>query len=411
MAKSPKSAIAHVSHKAKTLPQVYKSAFNIIVLVLIFAFGVGVGNGTISFGPDAKYHQSVQKGELPESLDYKAVNELYSDLKQSYDGQLDANKLEDGLKEGLVKAAGDPYTEYLNADASDDFNEQLTGTFEGIGAELGKQDQSVVVISPIAGFPAEKAGLKAGDAIAEVDGKSVYDMSISEVVKLIRGPKDTMVKLKVVRDNEAITLDIKRDTISLPSVTSEMSGSTGIIKLSRFGDDTVDLTTKAAQELKAKGATSVILDMRGNPGGLLDAAVGVSSLWLENGKTILQEKRDGQVVKTFKASGDPPLKGMKTVVLIDEGSASASEITAGALRDNNVATIVGVKSYGKGSVQEVRKLPSGGTLKVTIARWYTPNGRNIDKEGIDPDKKVEITKDDVAAKRDPQKDAALESLR
>lgn len=411
MSKSPKHVAQSTSQNFKKLPQIYKSALNIVILVLIFGVGVGVGNGKITFGADALYRQSVQNNDLPKNLDFSGIDEIYGDLKEGYDGQLDIQKLQDGLKQGLVKAAGDPYTEYLNAEATNEFNEQLSGTFEGIGAELGKQEQSIVIIAPIAGFPAEKAGLRAGDIIAEADGASLYDVSITEAVNKIRGPKDTVVKLKIVRDSEPLDFDITRDTISLPSVTSEMNGTVGIIKLSRFGEDTVELTRNAANDLKGKGATGIVLDMRGNPGGLLDAAVGVSSLWLENGKTVLQEKRDGKVIKTFKASGSPVLRGMKTVVLVDEGSASASEIVAGALRDNEVATITGAKSYGKGSVQEIRQLRGGGALKVTIARWFTPNGRNIDKEGIEPDNKVELTRDDFNAKRDPQKDAALESLR
>jgi carboxyl-terminal processing protease len=402
----------HISDKFKTIPKNAKTAINVAILLVIFGLGVGIGQGKIVFGSDAAYRKSVQKGSLPDNLDYSGVEELYSDLRQSYDGQLDATKLEDGLKEGLVKAAGDTYTEYLNQEASKDFDEQLSGSFQGIGAELGKEKQSIVIIAPIAGFPAEKAGLKSGDTIIEIDGQAAYDISISDAVKRIRGPKDTTVKLKVGRGDQTLSFEIKRDQIVMPSVKSEVTGdNVGVITVSRFGEDTVKLTTDAANDLKSKGVKGVVLDMRGNPGGLLDAAVGVSSLWLDNGQTILQEKRDGQVVKTFKANGDPVLKGMPTVVLIDGGSASASEITAGALRDNKVATIMGIKSYGKGSVQEVRQLADGGTLKVTIARWYTPNGRNIDKEGIEPDKKVEISADDINAKRDPQKDAAVQSLK
>jgi carboxyl-terminal processing protease len=413
LAKLPKKLTTkNLTAKFKALPKGFKTTLNVVILLAIFGVGVGVGQGKIVFGPDAVYHKSVQKGSLPDKLDYNGVNELYADLQQSYDGQLDVTKLEDGLKQGLVKAAGDPYTEFLNQADSKDFSNQLSGTFEGIGAELGKQGQTIVVISPIAGFPAEKAGLKAGDKIVQINGETAYDLSISDAVDKIRGPKGTTVKLQVLRGDQPVNLDITRDQITLPSVKSELKDGTGVITVSRFGEDTVDLATKAATDLKAQGAKSIVLDLRGNPGGLVDAAVGLSSLWLDKSQVVLQEKRDGKVVKTYHATSDnPPLRGMKTVVMVDSGSASASEITAGTLHDNKVATIIGTKSYGKGSVQEVRGLNDGGTLKVTIARWYTPAGRNIDKEGIEPDKKVDISAEDVAAKRDPQLNAALEFLR
>lgn len=381
----------------------------IIILAGVLLLGIGIGNGTITWG-DGRYRQSIQRTDG--NLSYNSVDEVYETLKDGYDGQLDTKKLEDGLKEGLVKAAGDPYTEYLTEEENKEFNEQLSGTFEGIGAELGKDGESIVIISPIAGFPAEKAGLKAKDIVSKINDETAFDISTTEAVKKIRGQKGTKVKLDVIRDGKPLTFEITRDQISIPSVKWEVnSDNIGVITISRFGEDTSSLTRQAAQELKAKNVKGIVLDMRGNPGGLLDAAVSVSSLWLPNGKTILQEKRDGKVVKTFRSTGAATLQGVPTVVLIDEGSASASEITAGALKDNNAASIVGTKSYGKGSVQELRELRSGGVLKVTIARWFTPGGRNIDKEGIEPDQKVEITDQNVAAGQDTQKGAALQKLR
>ena len=390
----------------------YKKTFiNVVVLIVIFGLGLAVGSERIKWGPDGIFRKSVQKTDV-NKLDYAGVEELYAALKDGYDGQLDAAKLEDGLKAGLVESAGDPYTEFLNADASKDFDEQLNGSFEGIGAELGKEKQAVIIIAPIDGFPAQKAGLKPRDIVNKINDESAYDISISDAVKKIRGEKGTKVKLQIVRDGKPLDFEITREQINLPSVKTEITPENiGIIKISRFGADTVKLTEDAAKDFKAKNVVGVILDMRSDPGGLLDAAVGVSSVWLPKGKLILDEKRDGKVVDSFNANGNSILLGMPTVVLIDEGSASASEITAGALRDNGVATIIGQKSYGKGSVQELRKLNDGGTLKVTIARWFTPAGRNIDKEGIEPDQKVEITEADITAKRDPQKESAITKLR
>lgn len=382
----------------------------IIVLAAVLFLGIGIGNGKISFGPDSAYRKTLQNNN--NKLSFDGVQELYNELRESFDGEIDTAKLEDGMKQGLVRAAGDPYTEFLTKEESKEFNEQLSGSFEGIGAELNKKDQAIVIVAPIAGFPAEKAGLKTDDIISKVNDESVLDASLTETVKKIRGPKGTTVKLEIIRDGKPMTFEITREQISTPSVKWEVtSDNIGIMTISRYGDDTAGLSRQAAAEFKSKNVRGVVLDVRGNPGGLLDSAVKVSSLWLPSGKTVLQEKRNNTLIKTFTASGDPILQGVPTVVLIDGGSASASEITAGALKDNGAATLIGEKSYGKGSVQEIREQSGGGVLKVTIARWFTPNGRNIDKEGIEPDQQVKFTEEDAAAKQDPQKDAALNKLR
>lgn len=379
--------------------------------VLIFGLGVGVGDGRIVFGPDSIFHKSVQKG-LPTKLDYTSVDQVYNVLKQEYDGQLDTGKLLDGLKEGLAKASGDNYTEYLNAKDAKDFNDELNGTFSGIGAELSKDQANIVVVAPIAGYPAEKAGIKPKDIIVEIDGKSATDLTITEAVNRIRGPANTKVKLKVVRGGtQALDFEITRQQIVIPSVDSQiLNGNIGYIKISRFAEDTSSLSQQAATKFKNAHVKAVILDMRSDPGGLLDAAVDVSSLWLPEGKTVLQERRGGVTVRTYSSKGFTTLQGIPTAVLINEGSASASEITAGALKDNAAATLIGVKSFGKGSVQQLEKLPDGGVLKVTIARWYTPGGKNIDKEGISPDKEVKLSDDDAKNNKDPQKQAAIDFL-
>lgn len=379
---------------------------------VIFLSGFGIGSGRIVLNREQLYRKSVQKN-LPANLDYSSVEKVYDTLRRDFDGQLDVQKLLDGMKAGLAAASGDAYTEYLNKQAAAEFDDQLTGTFSGIGAELGKDEQgNVVVIAPIAGFPAEKAGLKSKDIIAEVDGETTAGMSISDAVSRIRGEKGTKVKLTVVRNkSQQLELEIVRDTITIPSVESKiLDGNIGYLKISRYGDDTTGLAAKAASDFKQKNIRGVILDVRGNPGGLLDQAVKVSSLWLEPGKTVLQEKRNNLVIKTYKAEGNAPLKDVPTVVLIDEGSASASEITAGALRDNKAATLLGVKSFGKGSVQQLEELGDGSILKVTIARWFTPNGTNIHKEGIKPDTEIKLDEEKFKAGTDTQLDAALASL-
>lgn len=390
----------------------FKSRHYLLILVasvLIFGLGFAFGDGKISLKSASKISNSNSSNK---ELEFDQLNDIYSELKENFDGSLDDKKLLDGAKKGLATATGDAYTEYFNDQEAEDFNSDLSGSFEGIGAELGKQDDFVVIIAPIAGTPADKAGLRPKDIIIEINGENASGISITEAVKKIRGPKDSEVKLKLVRDGQPIEVAITRGVISIPSVKWEVtSDNIGIMTISRFGTDTEDLALEAAQDFKSKKVKAVILDMRGNPGGLLNSAVTVSNIWLAKGKTILEEKRGDTLIKKYTASKAPILEGIKTVVLIDEGSASASEITAGALKDNGAAELVGKKSYGKGSVQNLIELASGGTVKITIARWYTPNGKNIDKEGIAPDHEVERTVDDIKANKDPQKDKAFQLVR
>ncbi|NBU33343.1 S41 family peptidase [bacterium] len=381
------------------------AAASVIVALLLFASGWAFGRGNIGI-------TSLSSGAVRGNIqNFNEVNEVVKALRDNYDGAIDDTKLMDSLKSGAAKSAGDPYTEFFNSEDSKAFSDELSGSFEGIGAELGKDGNNIVIITPIAGSPAEKAGLKSKDIIVKIDDTQATDMSIAEAVKLIRGKAGTDVKLTLARDGNKVELTITRGKISIPSVKWEIKDGICTITLSRFGEDTASLMQKAATECRDANVRGVILDMRGNPGGLLDAAVKVSSLWLDNGKVVLLEKRGGKVEKTFKASGAPTLKGIKTAVLINGGSASASEITAGALHDNEVATLIGETSYGKGSVQQIIDLSAGGTLKVTIARWFTPNDKNIDKEGIKPDQEVKISDQDIKNGVDPQIDAAKAYLK
>lgn len=383
----------------------------VLLLIFILGFIVGSNRQYIERKISEKNVPSENTG-LPDTLDYSGVNELYLELKSRFDGQLDQAKLEDGLKKGLVEAAGDPYTEFLSAEEAEEFKQGLSGSFEGIGAELGKEKGSIVIISPINGYPADKAGLKPKDVIVKINDESVFDLSVSEAVKKIRGPKDTAVKLTIVRDGEQKEFSIVRTKITIPSVTSKViGGNIGVIEINQFGEDTVELANKAAKELKDKNVAGIILDLRSNPGGLLNAAVDISNLWLAEGKTVVREKRGDKILETHFAKGTSILKGIKTVVLINEGSASASEIVAGALKDNGAATIIGVKSYGKGSVQEIKDLSFGGVLKVTIAKWYTPNGQNINKEGVSPDQEVKLSDSDIKKGNDSQLNAATKYLK
>ena len=372
----------------------------------VFTSGWLFGSGKLSLRSDSLVPIALDNRQAPT----KGIDEVYQQIKDNFDGQPTDEDFLNNLKKGLASATGDTYTEFFTAEETKQFNEGLNGTFEGIGAELGKEGNLIVIVAPIKGAPAEKAGILPGDVITEINGESAEDITVSEAVTKIRGPKGEEVTLTIVREGEEIVVKIVRDTISIASVEWEIQGTTGVISIGRFGDDTVSLTRKAAQELKDKGATDIVLDVRGNPGGLLDAAVGVSGIWLPKGTTVLEEKRNGEVVQTFKTDSQPILAGIPTVVLINGGSASASEIVAGALHDQKAATLIGTQSYGKGSVQRVIPLNGGGSLKVTIARWFTPAGKNIDKEGISPDQEVKLTADDREAKRDPQLQKALDFL-
>lgn len=375
----------------------------------VFFAGIQIGSGAwqVSFMRPVSSNRG-----LPARLNYSSVNDVYQALKRKYDGKLDEQALLNGMKKGLVEAAGDPYTTFMDADSAKAFNEQLSGSFSGIGAELSKQGNDITVIAPIAGFPADKAGLRAKDVIVSIDGQDASGLSVDEAVKRIRGEKGTSVKLVVVRGGqERIEMTIVRDTITIPSVESKLiDNNIGYIQISRYSGDTAGLVDAAAKDFKAKNVKGIIVDLRNNPGGFLNSAVDVSNNWLKTNQIVVQEKRDGKVVQSFNAPADGQLLGIPTVVLINEGSASASEITAGALKDNDVATIIGVKSFGKGSVQEVSNFGDGSLLKVTVARWFTPAGKNIDKEGIEPDIKVELTAENAKAGVDTQLDAAKQEL-
>ncbi len=337
-----------------------------------------------------------------------SIKKTYRELQTHYDGKLDDKKLIEGANRGLVEAVGDPYTAFFTAKEAAEFENDIEGTFSGIGAELGKKDDKLVVISALDSSPAQKAGLKAGDIIARVDDVDSVDWTIDKAVTKIRGKAGTSVKLTIIRGEEAQNITIVRDLITDPSVKTEEKGDIGIIRISRFSHDTAGLTKEAAEKFANK--KGIVIDLRGNGGGYLESAQEVASLWLDEGQIVVTERRGDTVRQTHQALGEPVLKNMPTVVLIDQGSASASEIVAGALQDHGKATLVGEKSFGKGSVQEMVDLPNGAKLKVTIAKWYTPKGKNIGKSGITPDEKVAQPKD-LQSTSDPQLEKALDIIK
>lgn len=340
------------------------------------------------------------------TIDLSSVQKTYQELIANYDGKLDTQKLIYGANRGLVEAAGDPHTAYMDPDETKEFDKSLSGQIGGgIGAEIGLRNNKPTIIKPLENSPAQKAGIKAGEAIVKVNDEASSDWSVEKVVSKIRGEVGTSVKLTLLSSGQTREVSVVRQNIVSPAVESEIDGEIGILKVNRFGDDTVSLSRKYASEFVEKGVKKVILDLRNNPGGTVGAAQGLLGIWLDN-QIAMTERRGSEIVKTLRTTGTPILGNMKTVVLINGNSASASEITAGALREYGKATLVGQKSYGKGSVQIVLGLPGGSQMKVTEARWYTPKGKNIDKTGIEPDVKVDLSSDDVNNNVDPQMDKA-----
>lgn len=344
------------------------------------------------------------------TLDLTGVQETYRALKSNYDGTLDQQKLIDGASRGLVAAAGDEYTVFLDKKEAEEFDDSLGGKLVGIGAEIGLRNNTPTVIRTLKDTPAAKSGLQAGDTIVAVNDEASMHWTVDETVSKIRGEEGTTVKVSVLRTNQPFNYTITRAPITSPSVESRIDGKMGILTISRFDDQTSETSRVAAEEFKAKGVESVIVDLRGNGGGYLNAAQDVAGLWLEN-KVVVSERTGGRITEELKTSNNAPLKGIKTVVLVNGGSASASEIVAGALQDHGAATLVGEKTFGKGSVQRILDLRMDARLKVTIAKWYTPKGKNISKEGISPDKKVDFSRDDANSGKDPQFDAAKELLK
>ena len=300
-----------------------------------------------------------------------------------------SKELEYGMIEGYVSSYKDPYTVFFPPKEAKSFAENVKGSFGGVGMNVGMKDGNVVVIAPLKDSPAMKAGILAGDIITAVDGQSIIGMSSDEAVNLIRGEVGTLVTITVLhpKANSTTDITIKRDTIKIPTIDTEKKDGVFIIHLYNFSAESPELFREALNEFLQSGLQRMIIDVRGNPGGYLDAAVSMSSFFLEEGKVVVSEKqgRDETVVnhRSYGYTGVP--RGTKIVVLVDGGSASASEILAGALKDHGVAKVVGEKSFGKGSVQELVNFDDGSALKVTIAKWFTPNGVNISEHGIKPD--------------------------
>lgn len=391
----------------------------IAALLIAFSFSagflVGQEQGVRSVVPVGE-GKVLGVGEVPPGLD-KDVNfslfwNVWNLVKDEYvDQPISEKDLLYGSLKGMVAALGDQHSLFFDPEMAKEFASQLSGSFDGIGAEIEVKDSQLVIIAPLPGTPAEKAGLLTGDRILAIDGVETAGMPVDEAVKRIRGQKHTTVTLTISRDGwtQAKDYPIVRDTIVVESVKYTLrDDKIAVITIASFGEDTSRLFKIASDQAIKDGAKGIVLDLRGDPGGYLNAAIDVSSAWVGESTVVIEKIKD-QEQKNIGTSL-ATLTGMPTVVLVNGGSASASEIVSGALQDHKDATIVGEQSFGKGSVQDYRDLPDGSAVKLTIARWYTPNDRSIDKLGITPDVIVPMTQADVDAGKDPQMDKAIEIL-
>lgn len=368
------------------------------------------------------YGGSTQSGALmgdpEEEVDISLLWNVWRTLQSHYiePGSMDAREMVFGAVGGMVRAVGDPYTVFMTPVENTDFHDALSGHLQGIGAELMQRENRIVVVTPLKGSPAEKAGLLPEDMIVQVDDTEILDMDLNEVVSLIRGPAGTRVSLKILREDveDLLTFTITRDDITVPSteytVMESGSGSVGVLGVNQFGTETISEIRNILRDVDPAELDGFIIDLRYNGGGYLDGAVDLTSMFLESGTVVTVAGRDDERVKVHSVSGNPVLPDIPLVVLQNQASASASEIVAGALQDHDRATVIGAQSFGKGTVQEVLELPGGSSLRVTIAKWLTPDGKDLSKEGVVPNIEVERMLADAEAGIDPQMLTAVEWL-
>jgi len=386
----------------------------VIIGSFILGWAFGAQNAKLSL---VGFTPKLIERDLSESeADFSIFWRAWDLLVEKYDGQVDYEKMIYGAIRGMTESLEDPYTSFLTPEESRLLENDLSGVIYGIGAEIGIKNEALTVISPIANSPAERSGLTAGDIITYINDESTVNMSINEAVYNIRGEEGTTVKLTIKRGDDVRELNIKREKITVESVNHRViEESIGLVEITRFDERTTPNLQKALDDFISKNIKKIILDLRDNPGGYLDESISVSSEFLKSGVVVTEKRNiDGNGNKyEYKVSGRGRMTGdeIRIVVLINKGSASASEIVAGALKDHRRAVLVGETTFGKGSVQEVESLPRGAKLKITIAHWHTPNSLSISEKGIKPDHEVKLTEDDYNNNRDPQIKKAIELLK
>lgn len=395
--------------------------YYLIVGIICFALGwqatvwglIGDKKGPI----DDYLDTPILNGQNGHEVDMDLFWTVWGELEDRY-VDLEALQNDDmvyGAIQGMVDALGDPYTVFMTPKESTEFNASLEGTLEGIGAELTVKDKNLVIVSPLRGSPSEKAGLLPGDIIYKIEGEFANEMTLIEAVMKIRGENGTTVTLTIIRDNleDPFDVSIVRDSIDIESVSVEkLDNAIVYLSVNQFNDKTSDEFGKAISEMLLDEPEGLIVDLRFNGGGYLDIAVDLLSYLLPSDTeavTITERGKDDNN-NVMYTNGSPKILNVPLVVIVNESSASASEIVAGAVQDHKRGVVLGVKTFGKGTVQEVENFSDGSSIRMTIAKWYTPEGRNIDKIGLTPDIIVEITDEDIENEYDAQKEAAIEYL-
>ncbi len=381
------------------------AGFLLIGLLIELAFFAG-----IVFGPQLTGVLAGKSGSEHAAL----LNEAWNIAESQFYGQLPTDQARTyGAVRGMMESFNDPYSIFVEPPQTELQNQQLSGKFGGIGASVRRENDGRIVLSPFPDRPAAQAGVKEGDVLIKIDDTPITpDMKFEAVTSLLRGEVGTKVRLEIDRSGQQLAFDVTRAEISVPSVTWRIlsqAPDVGYVKLNIFAQTSKDELIKAVDDLKKQGAKRLIFDLRDNGGGLLDAAIGVASQFVD-GKVVGEKRRDG-APRDFTAEANGAARDMPLVVLVNGGTASASEIVAGAIQDRGRGVLVGVKTYGKGSVQNVIPLSDGSSLHVTVADWLTPNGRQITGKGLQPDVVVDLSADDAANGRDPQLDRAITAFR
>lgn len=391
----------------------------VAVIVLSFSGGLYFGSHRADSGLVNSGGGEVESKDLPppyllQDVDFKMFWEVWHFVKEKYLEQpvLDT-QLFYGAISGIVNALGDPYSVFLDPELTQEFTQELAGTFEGIGAEIGIKKGQLTIIAPLPETPADRAGLRAGDFILKIDDQDTAGMPLEIAVSNIRGQKGSTVALTILRGGwkEPRKVPIVRDKINVQSVTwKEQQDGIAYLKIVYFNENTIPNFEEAVRAILARDPKGIVLDLRNNPGGFLEVGVRVASEWIDPAEIVVIQESQGSQKTVFRAEGSARLRGIPTVVLLNTGSASASEIVAGALRDHGAATLVGENTFGKGSVQIFERMRNGASVKLTVAHWLTPNGEKINGEGLAPDIVVEMTREDVDNSDDPQLEKAMELL-
>lgn len=389
----------------------------LVVLGAIFCAGFFIGKGLLvkpSVSDRIFFNRELGK---PEALDFSLFWQALKTLEEKYvnSEKIDYQNILYGAIDGMTQSLGDDYTVFMKPDKAESFMQSVSGkdSFEGVGMELGLKAKVLTVITPLEGTPAYKAGIKAGDKILKIDDKTTEDLQVEEAVSLIRGKKGTTVKLTIVRKdlNEPKEYTLVRDVIQVPIISWEIKNNDiAYIRIYQFTGNLPEKFKDVVSELLKNNAKKIIIDLRNNPGGYLESAVDVTSWFTPKNTVVLKEEFKNGGTDEYKSKGYNAIQNFPVVVLVNKGSASASEIMAGALRDVRGTKLVGEKTFGKGSVQEIESFKDGSSLKITIAKWLTPSGVSINEEGLDPDVAIELTEDDYNNDKDPQLDKAIELL-